>query len=272
MTIRRVGVIGWPIEHSLSPAMHNAAFAALGMTDWLYDKMAIPPDVLGHSVKELRNHDFVGINVTVPHKEAIMRYVQADQLAQTVGAVNTVDFRTGIGTNTDVSGFLDDLAAHGVPVKGQRVVVLGAGGAARAVVFGLAQSGAQVAVVNRSPERAQELARTLLVPFALMSLQDAAEWGASVIVNCTSAGMQPNVALTPWHEDVPFPKGVTLYDTIYRPAQTRLMRQSEAAGGQSFNGAGMLVRQGAAAFKLWTGVEPPVEVMMDVLLKSLRSA
>ncbi|MCC6612006.1 MAG: shikimate dehydrogenase [Anaerolineae bacterium] len=272
MTIQKVGVIGWPIDHSLSPAMHNAAFAALGMTDWLYDKMAIPPDVLGHSVNELRRHDFIGINVTVPHKEAIMRYVQADQLAQTVGAVNTVDFRTGIGTNTDVAGFLGDLAANGVPVQGQRVVVLGAGGAARAVVYGLAQSGAEVAVVNRSLERALDLARTLLVPFRLMTLQEAADWGASLIVNCTPAGMQPNVTLTPWHENVPFPKGVTLYDTIYRPAQTNLMRQAEAASGQAFNGSGMLVRQGAAAFKLWTGVEPPVDVMMDALLKSLRSA
>ncbi|MCL4248930.1 MAG: shikimate dehydrogenase [Anaerolineae bacterium] len=269
MSIHRVGVIGWPIEHSLSPLMHNAAFAALGMKDWQYDRMAIPPDVLGHSIKELRNHDFVGINVTVPHKEAVMRYVQADNLAQVVGAVNTIDFRTGIGTNTDVSGFIDDLAAHGVTIKGARVVVLGAGGAARAVVYGLAQNGAEVAVVNRSLERALDLARTLLVPFRLMTLTEAADWGASLIVNCTSAGLQPNVSVTPWHEDVPFPKGVTLYDTIYRPARTSLMRQAEAASGQAINGTGMLVRQGAAAFKLWTGVEPPVEVMMDALLDAL---
>mgnify|MGYP000527666109 FL=1 len=147
--MNRVGVIGFPIEHSLSPRMHMAAFAALGMDDWQYDKMAIPPDVLGHSIKELRNHGFVGINVTVPHKEAMMKLVRADATAQMIGAINTVDFRENIGTNTDVIGFMDDLAAYGIALRDQRVVVFGAGGAARAVVCGLARAGAEVAVGNR---------------------------------------------------------------------------------------------------------------------------
>ncbi|MDX2140366.1 MAG: shikimate dehydrogenase [Chloroflexota bacterium] len=268
--MNRVGAIGWPIEHSLSPAMHNAAFRALGMTDWQYDKLAIPPDVLGHSIKELRNHEWVGINVTVPHKEEMLKYVVADPLAQMVGAINTVDFRSNKGTNTDVVGFMDDLAAHDIEVKGEKVIVLGAGGAARAVVYGLAQAGAQVVVVNRSVERAQGLSRTLLVPMTLMTLADAAQWGASLIVNCTSAGMQPHVHVTPWDEAVPLPHGVTVYDTIYRPARTKLMMQVEAVGGRAISGAGMLVRQGAAAFKLWTGVEPPFEVMMEALLEGLK--
>jgi shikimate dehydrogenase len=267
----RVGAIGWPIEHSLSPAMHNAAFRALGMTDWQYDKLAIPPDVLGHSIKELRNHEWVGINVTVPYKEEMLKYVVADPLAQMIGAINTIDFRSNKGTNTDVIGFMDDLAAHDIAVKGERVIVLGAGGAARAVVYGLAQAGAQVAVVNRSAERAQALSRTLLVPMTLMTLADAAEWGASLIVNCTSAGMQPHVDVTPWDEAILLPNGITVYDTIYRPARTKLMAQVETAGGRAIGGAGMLVRQGAAAFKLWTGLEPPIDIMKETLLAALRS-
>lgn len=270
--MNRVGAIGWPIEHSLSPAMHNAAFAALGMSDWLYDKMAIPPDVLGLSIKEIRNHGYIGINVTVPHKQAVMEYVLADALAQMIGAVNTIDFRTNTGTNTDVSGFLDDLVAHGVPIKGERVIVLGAGGAARAVVYGLAQSGAQVAVVNRSEARALELSHTLLVPMTLMSQEQAYEWQPSLIVNCTSVGMHPEVCANPWRGVTPIPRGITVYDTIYRPAKTALMQQAETNGGRAIHGVGMLVRQGAAAFTIWTGIEPPIEVMTAAVVSALGQA
>jgi shikimate dehydrogenase len=250
--------------------MHMAAFAALGMADWLYDKMAIPPDVLGHSIKELRNHGYVGINVTVPHKEALMKFVRADATAQMIGAINTVDFRENIGTNTDVMGFMDDLASYDIPARDQRVVVLGAGGAARAVVYGLARAGAQVAVVNRSQERAQELARTLLVPMTLMTQEEAYEWQPSLIVNCTSVGMHPEVCACPWRDVTPMPEGVTVYDTIYRPAKTQLMEKAEAAGGRAYNGVGMLVRQGAAAFKIWTGVEPPIDVMRNAVIAGLE--
>jgi shikimate dehydrogenase len=267
--VNRVGVIGYPVEHSLSPKMHMAAFAALGMVDWQYDKMAIPLDVLGHSIKELRNHGFIGINVTVPHKEAVMKLVRADVTAQMIGAINTVDFRENVGTNTDVIGFMDDLAAYRIDVRDQRIVVLGAGGAARAVVYGLARAGAQVAVVNRSEARAQELARTLLVPMALMTQEQAYDWKPSLIVNCTSVGMHPEVCACPWRDVTPMPEGVTVYDTIYRPARTQLMEKAEAVGGRAYNGVGMLVRQGAAAFKLWTGVEPPIDVMREAVIAGL---
>jgi shikimate dehydrogenase len=232
--------------------------------------MAIPPDVLGHSLKELRNHGFIGVNVTVPHKEAVIQFVRADPLAQMVGAINTIDFRENIGTNTDVAGFMDDLRAHDVAIHGERVVVLGAGGAARAVVYGLARAGAQVAVVNRSLERAQALARTLLVPMQILSQQQAYDWQPSLIVNCTPVGLHPEVDASPWLEVTPLPVGVTVYDTIYRPARTRLMQQVEGTGGRAINGMGMLARQGAAAFKIWTGQEPPVEVMLAALRSALR--
>jgi shikimate dehydrogenase len=263
----RVGVIGWPIEHSLSPAMHNAAFAALGMADWLYDKMAIPPDVLRHSLRELRDHGFIGINVTVPHKQAVMPFVRPDGIAQAVGAVNTIDFRTNTGTNTDVQGFMDDLAAHDVDVSGRRVLVIGAGGAARAAVYGLANAGALVRVVNRTRENAEAMIKSLGVPALTADFSEASAWIAeaaalpALVVNCTSVGMMPNADASPWPEAHPFPRGVIVYDMVYRPTITRLMTQAESNGGQAIGGLGMLVRQGAAAFQRWTGVQPPIDVM-----------
>jgi shikimate dehydrogenase len=267
MSINRVGVIGWPIEHSLSPAMHNAAFRALAMHNWRYDKIAIPPDSL-QCCFDLREQGYVGINVTVPHKQTMLDCVQPDEKAQVIGAVNTVDFRDNTGTNTDVDGFIDDLKAHSVSIYGERVLVLGAGGSARAVVYGLLREGAEISIINRTPENAQKIVDSLINRDRLLRVLDAAD-GAdckpSLIVNCTPAGMWPNVDVSPWAEDVPFPYGVTVYDLVYRPAKTKLMQQAEANGGRAIGGLGMLVRQGAAAFKIWTGVMPPIDVMFDAV-------
>lgn len=268
MPTRRVGVIGWPIEHSLSPAMHNAAFKALGL-DWQYEKMAIPPDIVKLSLRELSDAGFVGINVTVPHKQAVMPFVRPDEIAKAVGAVNTIDFRGNVGTNTDVAGFMGDLAAHGVDPAGMKVVVLGAGGAARAAVYGLAKAGAYIVVVNRTPERARELIDSLGVEAIAEGITAVAD--AELIVNCTSAGLAPKVDESPLPDDVNLRPDVIAYDMIYRPAQTRLMRQVEAAGGRAIGGLGMLVRQGAAAFKLWTGVEPPLDVMFAAANEQLQA-
>ncbi|MFN8529451.1 MAG: shikimate dehydrogenase [Anaerolineae bacterium] len=264
-----VGAIGYPIEHSLSPAMHNAAFQALGMTEWRYDKMAIPPDILGISLQTLRDNGVIGVNVTVPHKEAALQYVLADPLAQRVGAVNTIDLRTRKATNTDVGGFMGDLAAHGVSVSGKHVLILGAGGAARAVAYGLHQAGAQIVLTNRNRERAQTLLRDLGINGEVMELAQAVESKLDLIVNCTPVGMHPNVEACPWDLAVPFPRGITVYDTIYRPAKTRLLELADSHGGQAINGMGMLVRQGAAAFTIWTGVEAPVDVMFEALRSAL---
>lgn len=263
----RVGVIGWPIEHSLSPAMHNAAFRALGMDDWEYDKYAIPPDIVKLSLREFRDAGFVGLNVTVPHKQAVMPFVRPDAIAQVVGAVNTIDLRSNRATNTDVGGFMDDLRANGVNPAGLNVVVLGAGGAARAAVYGLAQAGARLTIVNRTPERAQALIAALGVSAVVADAEAVAD--AALIVNSTSAGMQPRVDESPLPDGAPLPAGVIVYDMVYRPAQTKLMRQVEAAGGRAVGGLGMLARQGAAAFKLWTGVEPPLDVMFAALRREL---
>lgn len=267
--IRKVGAVGWPIDHSLSPAMHNAAFAALGMTDWLYDKIAIPPDILKLSLRELADHGYIGVNLTVPHKEAALSLTRPDDLARAVGAVNTIDFRTRVGTNTDVIGFISDLRAHGVPIEGQRVLLLGAGGAARAAAYGLARAGASLAIANRTPDRAARLIADLGLDARLLMLEDAAAYTPSLIVNCTSVGLFPKVEESPWPDALPFPVGVTAYDMVYRPRRTRFLAQAEAAGGRAIGGLGMLVRQGAAAFRIWTGIEPPVDVMTQAAERAL---
>jgi shikimate dehydrogenase len=266
MAIHKVGVIGFPIDHSLSPVMHNAAFAALGMTDWLYDKIALMPDILKLGLRELRDHGYIGVNVTIPHKQAVMPYVKPDATAQAVGAVNTIDFRDNTGTNTDVIGLMDDLAAHDLRVSGETVIVLGAGGAARAAVYGLTAAGAHVIVVNRSADKARALIDALKVDAAALSIDEAFAAGGRILIHCTPVGMYPKVDESPL---VGVPHGVTLYDMIYRPAKTRLMDQVEAAGGRAVSGLGMLARQGAAAFRLWTGVYPPVEVMITAAQDAL---
>src|SRR5690606_23828378 len=206
----KVGVIGWPVEHSISPAMHNAAFQWLGMTDWFYDRIAIPPDIVGHSLRTLRDEGgYVGINVTVPHKQAVMRYVKPDEIAQALGAANTIDFRDDTATNTDVAGLIDDLVANDVRLDGENVVVLGAGGAARAAVYGLVRAGARVSVVNRTREKAQVMLADLTLSAGIrgvdvVSLEEAARSDVSLIVNCTPAGMWPNEDASPWPDDVPF--------------------------------------------------------------------
>ncbi len=277
MAQNRVGVIGFPVEHSLSPIMHNAAFEALQMRDWHYDAMSIPPDILRLGLREPKNHGYIGINVTVPHKEAIMEFVRPDDRARAIGAVNTVDFRSNIGTNTDADGLIGDLHAHQIPLSGERVLVLGAGGASRAAVYGLSREGARIAIVNRTKSRAYGLVEQLKISAGVegldvLTLDEAADWGMSLIVNCTSVGLHPHINQTPWIHGLPFPDGVTVYDMVYRPANTALMQQCLAHGGRAIGGLGMLTRQGAIAFELWTGVEPPLDVMYGALQTALETS
>ncbi|MDZ4768661.1 MAG: shikimate dehydrogenase [Chloroflexota bacterium] len=269
MTDMITGVIGFPIDHSLSPVMHNAAFAALGLTEWRYEKMLTPPDVLRHSLKELRNHGVVGVNVTIPHKRAVMPFVRADAIARAIGAVNTIDLRDNSATNSDAAGFMGDLQAHGVDPRGMRVAVLGAGGAARAAVYGLVEAGAWVSVVNRTPENAIELIANLGFTDSVTAAGLDAVETADLIVNATSVGMMPRSDESPLPDDAPVRTGVVCYDMVYRPARTRLMAQIEAGGGRAIGGLGMLVRQGAVGFTLWTGQPAPIAVMLDAAKSAL---
>lgn len=282
-TTQYVGLIGWPVEHSISPAMFAAVFAHLGM-DWRYTAHALPPEVLEAGVARLLAEGLRGFNVTVPHKQAILPLLDSIQPeARSVGAVNTVIVHpdgTLEGANTDVAGFGADLLQHiGSPEAGTPALILGAGGAARAAAVALLRQGYAVRVASRRETQAQALIQgvTAGLPGGPVSLHAlpwddlaAASGETHLIVNCTPAGMWPQVEASPWPEGIPFPRGVTVYDMIYRPAETTLLRQARAAGGRAIPGLGMLVRQGAEAFSLWTGRPAPFDTMLQAARQALH--
>lgn len=267
-------LLGYPVAHSYSPAMHNAAAAALGL-DLIYLPLPVVPDDLPAAVRGLCALGFRGANVTVPHKQAVAALVdELSDAARLLGAVNTIVIErddqnpaTICGHNTDWSGFLADLQALDIPVDGRDCLVLGAGGSARAVVYALQQAGGCVRLFSRRPEQADQVVAALdparpestlpAQPYGWAHLPEvAAVSDFPLIVNTTPLGMSPAIDRSPWPESVPFPAGAIVYDLVYNPATTRLMRQAEAAGCRTANGLGMLVGQAAEAFALWTGQTP----------------
>jgi len=278
-TTRLVGLMGWPVSHSLSPIMHNAAFEHLNM-DWKYVPLPVHPDLVGAAVAGLQGLGFVGANVTVPHKTAVLSHLDAlSGDAQQIGAVNTLvlqanDDGTRLleGDNTDCVGFLNSLQRAAIPVANERVLVYGAGGSARAVVFGLLSSGVkQVMLLNRHVETAQALADQFgaLAHGRIHVLQATHEAliefapSASLLVNATPVGMSPHVEASIWPEGKSMPQHLSVVDLIYAPIQTQLIRQARKSGAQTLGGLSMLVEQGAAAFSIWTGEQAPVVIMQE---------
>lgn len=272
-----IGLIGWPVSHSRSPALHNAAAAALGL-DWAYVPLPVRPDDLTTAVSALPALGFRGVNVTVPHKQAVIPLLaELDEGAAALGAVNTILVGTNgrlTGYNTDWTGFQADLAEQGVVVNGRTCLVLGAGGSARAVVYALARLGGRVQVLARRPEQAAQLAADLQPHLTNSLLRErpltdlpriAAQTEAPLIVNTTPLGMTPHTDQSIWPDALPMPPGSFVYDLVYNPARTKLMAQAEAAGCQASNGLGMLLHQGAQAFALWTGQQPDLAVMAAAL-------
>lgn len=265
---KTVGLIGWPVEHSRSPAMHNAALAALGL-DWRYILLPTPLDQLAEVVARIRSGELHGANVTIPHKQAVMPYLdEIDPAAQAVGAVNTIVKQADrlIGFNTDTLGFKRSLIETGVDVTDQPCAILGAGGSARAVVYVLQELGAHLTVYARDVEKAQAIQADSRPLGALKRIDPATK----LIVNTTPVGLSPNVDASPWPDEVPLPKQAFIFELLNNPARTKLMQQAERAGLRTINGWDMLVYQGAAAFAKWTGVEPPVDVMKRALAESMK--
>ncbi len=268
----RVGLLGWPVTHSVSPAMHNAAFRALGL-DWRYDLLPVPSDRFAGEVTRLLAAGYRGFNVTIPHKGAALALPQVNTVtaaARAIGAVNTLVVQPDgslHADNTDWQGFADDVRAHGVTVAGANCLVLGTGGSARAVVYALTHLGAaRIALISRAGADGRALAGWPVAGYSdLMALAPAAD----LIVNCTPAGMFPRVDESPWPEGVPFPPRAVLYDLIYNPPVTRLMRQAEEAGTRALGGLGMLVRQGALSFAQWVGIAPPLAIMAEAAQAAL---
>jgi shikimate dehydrogenase len=278
-TTRLVGLIGWPVAHSMSPAMHNAAARALGL-DMVYVPLPVAPEAVGTAVRGLAALGFLGANVTVPHKQAVMPFLDdLGSSAVAIGAVNTIQVAQGgtpalRGTNTDAAGFLAALKERNVAVEDRACVVLGAGGAARAAVFALARQGGRVRVLARRQEQALQLV-TALQPHVPGERISAHPWDelaalvagttAPLVVNSTPLGMHPATEVSPWPGALAFPAGSFVYDLVYQPTETRLLRQARAAGCGVANGLGMLLHQGALAFELWTGVRPDLAIMRKAL-------
>lgn len=268
--------------------MHNAAFKEAGMNCY-YAALAVPPHLVGPAVIGLNALGFVGANVTIPHKEAVMAHLdEVGPSARLVGAVNTIvahaDGRL-VGHNTDGPGFLALLAEHGILAEGRRAVILGAGGAARAVAVHLALAGAaQVAVLARTVSRAAELLKLVQAAVAgehhpeprLLALSESgleAERvlaAADIVVNCTPLGMDPEVGATPLPRIDLLPAGCAVVDTIYRPAQTRLLREAQGRGLPAIGGLGMLVHQGALSWEYWFGRRGPVGVMLAAARRAVE--
>lgn len=272
---KRAFVFSSSAAHSLSPAMHNAAFRALGL-DARYEAVGLAVHELPEAVAGLRAADVVGANVTIPHKVAVMPLMDELTLeAQAVGAVNTIINREGrlTGHNTDASGFARALREDaGFDTESRDVVMLGAGGSARAVGLALLRAGATLGVYNRTPDKAVDLIATLErygnVGLIRATELDRAVLRASLVVNTTSVGHETYAAAaSPLRAGVLPREGVV--DIIYRPAETPLLRAAAAAGLRTQNGLAMLVYQGAEAFTLWTGREAPVAAMFGALREAL---
>lgn len=277
----RIAVIGYPISHSLSPAMQEAALKFTGLDkEYSYESIEITPGELPAFIERIRAGEIFGANVTIPHKKAVIPYLDSvDENARLIGAVNTIYREDGraIGANTDAPGFISALNAEGVRAEGKKAVIIGAGGAARAVGFALALSGAkEIIVANRDYGAAIGLARDLRekcsvesdsIPFE--GIPEAVR-SASLLVNCTPLGMRgPYETMTPVERDNLMP-GLTVVDLVYNPMRTRLIEEAAAEGCKAVTGVGMLVRQGAESFRIWTGVEAPLDVMRAAVMEALK--
>jgi len=261
--MKRLAVLGQPISHSRSPAMHTAALAELGLEgEWSYEAIEVPPDEFDERVRGMAGEGFVGANVTVPHKLAALAIADdASEAARAIGAANTLSFadRRIAAENTDAAGLLDALGE--APV-GARALVLGAGGSARAVVWALVDAGAEVTIWNRTPAKARVLAGELGA--AAAERVDAAHF--DLLVNATTVGMGASSQASSDLKSLPIDadglgERHQLVDLAYGAAETELVRAARARGARVVDGLEVLVRQGAASLRIWTGLDPPIEVM-----------
>jgi len=278
----RLGVLGWPVAHSRSPAIHNAALAALGMHGWRYQRLPVPPALFAQTTRALGAAGFHGANVTIPHKQAALALAtHASQAAREIGAANTLTFAadgTIAAENTDAPGLLAALERLTDMPAQPRALILGAGGSARAAAWALRMGGAsEVAVWNRTPERARTLARELGVEAVRVPRP------ADLLVNCTSVGLQApaGVERSATDGEALNQLGLTfdqvgeysyVVDLVYRPGSTALLAAAAAHGARTVDGLEVLVAQGALSFESWTGRTAPLELMRRAAREDGRAA
>ncbi len=269
--MRCFGIIGYPIGHSVSPAMHNAAFRHLGI-DAIYLKFEVKPENLRDAIFGAKALGFVGLNVTIPYKEEVLKFVRPVGIAELIRAVNTVVVQELEGYNTDAYGAMKALESAGVDVEGKVALIVGAGGAGRAIAFALAERGAKVIVTNRTESRglklAEEVKRVGECSFHPYDRLEELKGRLDLIVNATPLGMKG------FEQKLPVPESlledVVVFDTVYNPLETPLIKKAKERGCKVVYGIDMLVHQGAEAFRIWTGIDPPVNVMKKAALSALK--
>ncbi|NOX26309.1 MAG: shikimate dehydrogenase [Deltaproteobacteria bacterium] len=257
------GIMGNPVHHSMSPAMHNAAFSSLRL-----NKAYVPFPVkdVPAALRGFRASGVKGLSITIPHKQTVIPFLdKIDPVAVKIGAVNTIKIDNGIiyGCNTDWLGAnraIEELT----PLAGKKVLLIGDGGAARAVGFGLVEAGAQVVLTSRTQDSGKALAAAINCPWRPLSAAD--DLRADILINATSAGMNPLADFSPFPA-LALRNFTIVMDIVYAPLKTRLLREAKTAGCQTINGLNMLLFQGAAQFELWTGLTAPIEIMRQQLQK-----
>ncbi|GBE03724.1 MAG TPA: shikimate dehydrogenase [Nitrospirae bacterium] len=264
------GIFGYPIEHTLSPLMHNTAFENLKL-DHCYVPFLVKPDDLTSAVKSIRALNMLGVNITVPHKENVLPLLdKIDKEAAFIGAVNTITNENGIltGYNTDGRGFMSSLEEEGVSVEGKDVLIIGTGGACRAISYYLSEKASKLSIFDIDKQKAEKLANDLKEIRDNIHLLDSIEETGKpdIIINATPLGMKP---------DDPSPidsalitSDMAVYDLVYKT--TALLKEADSRGAKTINGSGMLLWQGVLAFKLWTGVMPPVDLMRRMLIENIK--
>ncbi len=267
---RIIGIFGYPIEHTLSPLMHNSAFEKLKMNN-CYIPFRVDPNELSNAVQSIRSLNLLGVNVTVPHKEHVLPLLDnVDKEAKFIGAVNTVTNNNGVltGYNTDGRGFISSLSEAGITIDGKDITIIGTGGACRAVSYYLSEKASNLSLYDLDREKAGKLVKDLNEfrgnVFILDKPEDAGN--SDIIINATPLGMKP---------DDPSPVDPALItsdkvvcDLVYK--KTQLLKDAEKKGAKIIDGSGMLLWQGVLAFELWTGVKPPVDLMREILLSNIK--
>lgn len=270
-------LLGYPLGHSISPAMQNAALRECRIRATRYVKNPMPPNRLQEMIFALRDSHCLGANVTVPYKQVILPHLdELTDLAREIGAVNTILKREDklVGDNTDAYGFIRALRVRRINPQGACVAILGAGGAAAAAGYALAQAGVRkIVLLNRTPARGVELADRLKYKFPSLELA-INDWDVlkqmQLIINATSVGMSPHRDASPLPEHFVVPRQAVVYDLVYNPPATRLVRDARACGARVIGGLEMLIYQGARAFELWTGQRAPVRVMRAAATTALH--
>ena len=272
-----VGLIGHPVEHSFSPPMHNAAFEKLGM-DYAYIAFDVDPNNLGSAIEGAKSLNINGFNVTIPHKIEVMQFLdEIDEVAGLIGAVNTIDFKNMKGYNTDGIGAVRAIEEV-ISIKDKNVVIAGAGGASRAISFYLAKYGADsITILNRNVDRAISLAGDVLDSGLIADVQadSISEINnylsdADILVDTTPMGMHPHVDDEPIARAEDMHEDLVVFDAVYNPNETVLIKEAIKAGAKPVYGIKMLLYQGAESFKIWTGVDAPVDEMEKALRQTLN--